>query len=58
MAVKVAINGFGRIGRVVELPREPRRLETEALVRVVLVTFPGEAAPVAVPRANVELVSP
>ena len=50
--------GFGRIGRVVELPREPRRLETEALVRVVLVTFPGEAAPVAVPRANVELVSP
>jgi hypothetical protein len=47
---------FGRIGRVVELPAEPRRLDTESLVRVVMVVFPGQCVPVALPRANVEVI--
>lgn len=50
--------GFGRIGRVVELPAEPRRLETESLVRVVMVVFPGHGVPVILPRANVEVIAP
>jgi hypothetical protein len=50
--------GFGRIGRVVELPAEPRRLETESLVRVAMVVFPGHGVPVILPRANVEVIAP
>jgi hypothetical protein len=50
--------GFGRIGRVVELPAELRRLETESMVRVVMVVFPGQGVPVALPRANVEVIEP
>ena len=45
---------FGIIGRVVNLPREPRVLESGSKARVVEVEFPtGER--VVVPRANVEL---
>jgi hypothetical protein len=50
--------GFGRIGRVVELPSEPRRLETEAMVRVAMVVFPDQGTPVALPRANLEVIAP
>jgi hypothetical protein len=50
--------GFGRIGRVVELPSEPRRLETEAMVRVAMVVFPAQGPPVALPRANLEVIEP
>ena len=45
---------FGRIGQVVELPMELRRLETEAMVRVLVVVFPEDGTRVLVPRANVE----
>ncbi len=48
--------GFGRIGRVAELPPEPRRLDTESLARVAMVVFPEHAVPVAVPRANLEVI--
>jgi hypothetical protein len=47
---------FGRVGQVVELPSELRRLETEALVRVLVVVFPEDGARVLVPRANVEII--
>jgi hypothetical protein len=50
--------GFGRIGRVVELPSELRRLDTESMVRVVMVVFPEHGVPVALPRANVEVITP
>ncbi len=45
---------FGRLGRVVELPAELRALETEALVRVLVVEFGDDATRATVPRANVE----
>jgi hypothetical protein len=48
---------FGRVGRVVELPPELRRLETEAMVRVLVVEFPEDASRVLVPRANVEIIA-
>jgi hypothetical protein len=49
---------FGRVGQVVELPPELRKVETEALVRVLVVAFPEGEQRVLVPRANVELISP
>jgi hypothetical protein len=49
---------FGRVGQVVELPSELRRLETEAMVRVLVVRFAGEGPSVMVPRANVEVIAP
>ena len=49
---------FGRVGQVVELPPELRKVETEALVRVLVVAFPEGDERVLVPRANVELISP
>lgn len=49
---------FGRIGRVVELPQELRALETEALVRVLVVEFDGEGGSAVLPRANVERIAP
>jgi hypothetical protein len=49
---------FGRIGRVVELPHELRALETEALVRVLVVEFEGEGGSAVMPRANVERIAP
>lgn len=60
LAVGRAVRGLrepwlGRIGEVVDLPREPRTIETEARVRVVVVRFPGgETA--TLPRANVEII--
>ena len=48
---------FGRVGQVVELPPELRRLETEAMVRVLVVVFPEDGARVLVPRANVEIIA-
>ena len=48
---------FGRLGRVVELPLELQRLETEALVRVLVVELADGGGRVTVPRANVERVS-
>jgi hypothetical protein len=48
---------FGRVGQVVELPPDLRRLETEALVRVLIVVFPEDGLRVVVPRANVEIIA-
>jgi hypothetical protein len=45
---------FGRLGRAVELPPAPVRLETEALVRVLLVEFLDDGSRAMIPRANVE----
>lgn len=45
---------FGRLGRVVELPAELRPLDTEALVRVLVVEFDDDGTRATVPRANVE----
>jgi hypothetical protein len=47
---------FGRVAQVVELPSELRRLETEALVRVLVVVFPEDGTGAVVPRANVEII--
>jgi hypothetical protein len=48
---------FGRVGQVVELPSELRRLETEAMVRVLVVRFPEDGKRVVVPRANLEVIA-
>jgi hypothetical protein len=48
---------FGRIGRVVELPAELQPLDTEALVRVLVVAFGDDTTPAVVPRANVERIA-
>ena len=48
---------FGSIGRVIELPHALRALETEAMVRVLVVELAGGAGAVTVPRANVERVA-
>lgn len=48
---------FGCVGRVVELPPELRRLETEAMVRALVVVLSEGGARVLVPRANVELIA-
>lgn len=47
---------FGRIGRVTELPPEPRPLESETKARVLLLKFIDEDQEVMVPRANVEIL--
>lgn len=46
---------FGRLGRVVALPPELRRIETETMVRVLEVEFEDGTRAI-VPRANVELI--
>jgi hypothetical protein len=48
---------FGRIGRVAELPSELRPLDTEALVRVLVVEFGDDGTRATVPRANVERIA-
>ena len=48
---------FGSLGSVVELPHALRALETEAMVRVLVVELAGGAGTVTVPRANVERVA-
>lgn len=45
---------FGVTGRVVELPRDNHRIETEAMVSVVRVQLPSGDV-VTIPRANVEI---
>ena len=47
---------FGRVGQVVELPSDLRRLETEAMARVLIIVFPEDGTRVLVPRANVEII--
>ncbi len=47
---------FGALARVVELPHEPRALDTEALVRILTVALAEDGRQVTLPRANVELV--
>ena len=46
---------FGRIGRVTALPTELRQIETESVVRVLVVTF-ADGTSAVIPRANVELM--
>jgi transcription antitermination factor NusG len=46
---------FGRIGKVIELPPELQKLETEAKVRVLVVEF-QDGSKAVIPRANVELI--
>lgn len=48
---------FGRLGRVVELPAEPRALETEAMVRVLVVEFADDGSRRTLPRANIERIA-
>ncbi len=48
---------FGRLGRVVDLPAELRALDTEALVRVLVVEFGDDGTRATVPRANVERIA-
>jgi len=48
---------FGHIGRVVDLPTELVRLDSEAMVRVVVVEFLDDGKQATIPRANVELIS-
>jgi hypothetical protein len=48
---------FGSIGRVVALPHALQALETEALVRVLVVELADGSGRVTVPRANVERVA-
>jgi hypothetical protein len=46
---------FGRIGKVADLPPELKKLETEAMVRILTVEFDDGKVAV-IPRANVELI--
>ena len=48
---------FGRIGRVVEMPSALHPLETEAMVRVLVVEFADDASRATVPRANIERIA-
>ena len=48
---------FGSIGRVVELPHALQALETEALVRVLVVELADGSGRVTVPRSNVERIA-
>jgi hypothetical protein len=47
---------FGRLGRVVDLPQELQALESEAVVRVLVVEFADGGERATVPRANVERI--
>jgi len=51
----IRVPWFGRLGRVSDLPPEPRALESGSLARVLEVTF-SDGARAIVPRANVELI--
>jgi hypothetical protein len=46
---------FGEIGKVADLPPELKKLETEAMVRILTVEFEAGKKAV-IPRANVELI--
>jgi len=47
---------FGRIAHVTELPPELQKLDSEAMVRVMVVEFADDKSHAMVPRANVELI--
>ncbi len=47
---------FGRIGKVVGLPPELQKLDSESKARVLELQFDDTGEKVVVPRANVELV--
>ncbi len=46
---------FGKIGKVVGLPSDLKKIETESEVRVIEVNF-GDGATSVIPRANVEII--
>ncbi len=46
---------FGSLAKVIELPPEPRKLETESAVRILTVAL-ADGTQLTLPRANVELV--
>jgi hypothetical protein len=45
---------FGRMGKVVELPSELRKMESETMVRVAIIAIDGKNFEI--PRANLEMV--
>lgn len=45
---------FGRMGKVVDLPSELRKMESETMVRVAIIEIDGEN--IEIPRANLEMV--
>ena len=45
---------FGRMGKVVDLPSELRKMESETMVRVAIIKIDGEN--IEIPRANLEMV--
>lgn len=48
---------FGRIGKVTGMPAALQALETEAMVRVLVVEFADDASHATVPRANIERIA-
>jgi hypothetical protein len=48
---------FGRIGKVVAMPAALQELETEAMVRVLVVEFADDRSHATVPRANIERIA-
>lgn len=47
---------FGLIGKVVELPPQPVKIDTESITRIVKVSTPDNNI-ISVPRANIEIIS-
>jgi len=45
---------FGRMGKVIDLPADLRKMESETMVRVAIIEIDGEN--VEIPRANLEMV--
>jgi len=45
---------FGRMGQVIDLPAELRKMESETMVRVAIIEIDGEN--IEIPRANLEMV--
>ncbi len=45
---------FGRMGKVLDLPSELRKMESETMVRVAIIEIDGES--IEIPRANLEMV--
>jgi len=45
---------FGRMGKVVDLPSELRKMESETMVRVAIIEIDGEN--IDIPRANLEMI--
>ena len=45
---------FGRMGKVIELPSDLRKMESETMVRVAIIEIDGEN--IDIPRANLEML--